>query len=417
MKTVSVGIVGSGFAANIHVEALRRVYGVTLRIAAVASDRPEHARAFADRHGIPVIYPRYLDLIEDPSIDVICICVPNDMHGEIAVSAANNGKHIICEKPLTGAFAGRNGLTGVHRARAELDQAMASAAGILSAVEQNGVLFMYAENWVYTPSMMKAKKLLKTSGGSILDIRAEQSHSGSHAPRSRRRETAGGGALLMLGSHPIAAALHLKNYEGLLAEGRPIQVTSVTAEVGRFYDCPAIRRTRSRNWLVEDWEDVETWANVVLNFTDGTKALVTASFAMLGGIRNSFEIYTTNSVYRSTMSPAGGLQAFAPDPDAFGHEPLHEKAETRAGWSSDSSDDWISGYPQEMQDFMEAVAYKRPPVSDLSLACDVLEVIYTSYLSAEEGRRIDLQTRPRAAHVDRKTESQPIEGSLNDLRV
>lgn len=416
MKTVSVGIVGSGFAANLHIEALKRVYGITVRIAAVASDRPEHARAFAARHGIPVTYSRYLDLIEDPSIDVVCICVPNDMHAEIAVRAASNGKHIICEKPLTGAFDGNNALTGAHRARAELDQALASAAGIASAVEQNGVLFMYAENWVYTPAMMKAKNLLKTSGGSILDIRAEQSHSGSHAPRSRRRETAGGGALLMLGSHPIAAALHLKNYEGLLAEGSPIHVSSVTADVGRFYDSAAARRTRSRNWLVQDWDDVETWANVVLNFTDGTKALVTASFGMLGGIRNSLEIYTTNAVYRSS-TPAGGLQVFAPDPDAFGDEPLHEKAETRAGWSTDSSDDWNSGYPQEMQDFVEAVAYKRPPASDLNLARDVLEVIYTSYLSAEEGRRIDLQTGSRTAHLDRKTESQSIEGTHNDLRV
>jgi predicted dehydrogenase len=390
MKGVKVGIIGAGFAANLHAEALKKVYGVDVSIAAVAAGAPEHAAEFARRHGIPTAYATHGELIAAPDIDVVDICVPNALHAPIAVEAANAGKHVICEKPLTGAFGG-SGLAGAERARAERAEAMASVAEIESAVERSGVLFMYAENWVYAPSMTKAKRLLEVAKGSIVDIRAEESHSGSHAARSRRRKTAGGGALLMLGAHPIGAAIHLKNFEGILATGAPTRVKTVTADMVSMYETPAVKRVGSQNRLVSDWEDVETWSNVVLTFDDGTKAAITASFAMLGGVRNSFEVYTTNAAVRSSMTPNDALLVFTPDPEAFGTEYLQEKVESRAGWNSASADeDWARGYPHEMQDFLECLALGRQPVSDLRLARDVVDVIYASYVSAEEGRRVDL---------------------------
>jgi predicted dehydrogenase len=50
------------------------------------------------------------------------------------------------------------------------------------------------------------------------------------------------------------------------------------------------------------------------------------------------------------------------------------------------------GYPQEMQDFMEAVAFDRAPLSDLELAKQVVEVVYAGYLSMEERRKIALSS-------------------------
>jgi predicted dehydrogenase len=390
MRAVSVGIIGAGFSAHLHAEALKKVYGVDVRIGAVAAGTPENANAFARHHGIPSVYATHSELIAARDIDAVCICVPNALHAPIVVEAANAGKSVICEKPLTGAF-GRSGLTGAERANAERARALASVAEIESAVERNGVVFMYAENWVYAPSMIKTKRLLAVSQGPIVDIRAEESHSGSHAIRSRRRETAGGGALLVLGSHPIGAAVHLKNHEGVLSTGAPIRVSAVTADIACMYDTDAVKRAGSRSRLVSDWEDVETWANAVLTFTDGSKAVITASFAMLGGVRNSLEVYTTNAVFRSSMTPNNALMAFTPDAEAFGTEYLHEKVESRAGWNSASPDeDWVRGYPQEMQDFMECLAQGRQPVSGLQLARDVVDAIYAGYVSAEEGRRVVL---------------------------
>jgi len=390
LKAVSVGFIGAGFSAHLHAEGLKKVHGVDVRLTGVTASRPERAAAFAESHRIESTFSDWRKLLSDPSIDVVSICVPNAAHAEIAVAAARAGKHVICEKPLTGAFGKSGGLAGVERARSERERARDSVGEIGRAVRENGILLCYAENWVYAPAMLKTKRLLKASGGAIIDIRAEESHSGSHAQRSRRRETAGGGALIMLGSHPIGAALHLKQYEAETARAEPVRATSVTAVTAALYETDAVKRS-GHGWLVSDWQDVETWANLVIGFSDGTQAVIAASFAMLGGVRNTFEVFTTNSAYRANMTPNDGLLVYSPDPDAFGTEYLHEKIETRAGWISAAPDeDWVRGYPQEMQDFMEAIALGREPVSGLRLGSDVVEVIYSAYLSAAEGRRIPL---------------------------
>ena len=387
MHPVAVGFIGAGFSAGLHAHALRSVHGVDVTLAAVTATRPERAADFARRHGVATVHASWQDLLADPAVDAVCICVPTAMHAPVAIAAARAGKHVICEKPLTGAFGGRqDGAT----ARIERERALESVEAVRTAVAQSGVLFLYAENWVYAPAMAKTKRLIALAKGAVLDIRAEESHSGSHAARTRRRETAGGGALLTLGSHPIGAALHIKDHEARVLGLPPPRVTAVTADVAALHESEAARRA-GHAWLVSDWHDVETWSSMTMSFDDGTRATIAASFSMLGGVRNTFEVYTTNAVYRGNMTPNDGLLVYSPDAGAFGDEYLHEKIETRTGWITASPDeDWVRGYPQEMQDFMESIAHRREPLSGLALAATVVEVIYAGYLAAEEGRRITL---------------------------
>jgi predicted dehydrogenase len=76
----------------------------------------------------------------------------------------------------------------------------------------------------------------------------------------------------------------------------------------------------------------------------------------------------------------------------FGDEYIVEKIETKAGWTAPQPDEeWTTGYPQEIQDFVECVAVDREPLSGGPLARDVTAVIYGAYLSASEGRRVDLR--------------------------
>jgi predicted dehydrogenase len=51
----------------------------------------------------------------------------------------------------------------------------------------------------------------------------------------------------------------------------------------------------------------------------------------------------------------------------------------------------VRGYPQELEDFIEAVLLGREPISGIDLARDVVEAIYAAYASAEKGRRIELK--------------------------
>lgn len=394
MRRIRVGLVGAGFVADIHVNAYRRVVGVPVEVAGVVTRTRANAERFAHQYGIPRVYDDYRQMLDDDEIDIVDICAPNIAHKELCVDAAEAGKHIICEKPLTGAFG--EGFKGANQVVGRLPrmdmyrEAMKNANEILAAAKRNNVKICYAEDFVYAPPVVKAKRLLKQSGGAILEIRSEESHSGSHASYARHWSQAGGGSLLRLGSHPLGVVLHLKHYEGYLRRGAPFHVMSVIADVGLLTRTEVFKSAASK-WIANEWDDVEDWASVILTFDDGTKALVMSNDVTLGGIVNKVEVYTTNCVIKCNMASNDSITAYAPADEVFGDEYISEKIQTKAGWTFPSPDeDWMRGYPQEMQDFVEAVWCDREPISDGELGRQVVQVTYAAYLSAEQGRRINI---------------------------
>jgi predicted dehydrogenase len=91
------------------------------------------------------------------------------------------------------------------------------------------------------------------------------------------------------------------------------------------------------------------------------------------------------------MSPSELVEAYAPGPNVFGDEYIIEKGGTKAGWSTPMPDeDWTSGHQLMCQAFMDGLAEERPAESDGTLGLEVVKVVYAAYLSAAEGRRVDL---------------------------
>ena len=85
------------------------------------------------------------------------------------------------------------------------------------------------------------------------------------------------------------------------------------------------------------------------------------------------------------------MTVYAPDAAVWGDEYLTEKVETKAGWQFPSpEEDWMRGYPQELEDFVGAISERREPLSGGLLAREVVEVIYAGYVSAATGRRVEL---------------------------
>jgi len=379
-------MVGAGFVARVHAEAYRQVHGVEVEFSWVAAARPERAAAFAAEFGARRTAVDARTIFSDPAVDVVDLCVPTHLHAPLAVEAARAGKHVIVEKPLTGFF----GPPATPRAEMRR-QALAAADGVLGACRDAGVRLCYAENWVYAPPIQKARRLLAASGGPILRLVGEESHSGTHAPINKRWETGGGGSLIGKGCHPLGAALYLKADEGRRLRGAPIRPVSVLAEVAQLADTPAFRASAPRYLNTVEGADVEDWGSMLIVFDDGTVAQISASDAVLGGIRNQLAVYGAKAVVFCNINPNDAVQAYAPDPGIFAGEYITEKIETKAGWTSPQPDeDWMTGYPQEMQDFVESVALGREPLSSGALARDVIAVIYAAYLSAAEGRRVNL---------------------------
>src|SRR5436190_20533224 len=96
--TIGVGVVGTGFAASSHLDALSRVAGV--RVAGVVGRTPERARAAADRLGVDRVYPDLDALLADRQVQAVHNGTPNDRHAEVTLAALAAGKHVLSEKPL-----------------------------------------------------------------------------------------------------------------------------------------------------------------------------------------------------------------------------------------------------------------------------------------------------------------------------
>ena len=391
MEKIRLGVIGSRGAAHFHLSSLSKIRGLKVEVTAVVSQKMENASRFAREFNIPDACDDYRRILERRDIDVVDLCIPTDLHEKFAVDAAEAGKHIICEKPLTGYFGKERSEEFVgHTVSREsmLKEALRGCDRVADAVRKNRVKFMYAENWVYSPPVLKLKRLMESSGGTIFEIRAEQGHSGSLAAYSRRWKTSGGGALMRMGSHPVGGVLHLKHFEGMLKQGKPIRLKSVTAEVGHHTKIESFIKEKEK-YVMSQWEDVEDWGAMILHFEDGSTATVFASDTVLGGIRNVLNVYLSNAVVHVNMNPHDVLEVYAPKPHIFGEEYIAEKLETKAGWNFPSpDDDWMKGFPQELEDFIDAILLEREPVSGIDLARDVVEAIYAGYASAEKGVRI-----------------------------
>jgi UDP-N-acetyl-2-amino-2-deoxyglucuronate dehydrogenase len=97
MKKWNFGIIGAGVIANFHAKAILDIENAEL--VAVCDKNNEKADKFASEYSCNSYYD-YLELLNNNDIDVVTIATPSGSHMEVAVDAAKNGKHVLCEKPL-----------------------------------------------------------------------------------------------------------------------------------------------------------------------------------------------------------------------------------------------------------------------------------------------------------------------------
>jgi predicted dehydrogenase len=105
-KALNVGLIGYGFMGRAHSNAYRRVnnfFDLAYRpvLKAVCARSADQAQAFADKWGYESIETDWKKLVARKDIDAVDICVPNNLHHDIAVAAARAGKMVLCEKPLS----------------------------------------------------------------------------------------------------------------------------------------------------------------------------------------------------------------------------------------------------------------------------------------------------------------------------
>ena len=379
-EIIRAGIVGSGFAARFHYDALQRVFSAKVEIVGVYSVAAEELEEYTSLRDLKA-YNSLEKLIQD--CDLIHVCTPPVTHEPIVVAALQQDKHVIVEKPFTGYFGdGSEDFNGDTFSREKgLEHTIASIKRMLDAEKLSEGRIMYAENWVYAPAIQKEREILEKTKAQIIWMHGEQCHSGSHSLAYGQWKYSGGGSMIGKGCHPLTAAIYLKHVEGRVRHGQPIRPRTVSSRTHAITRMPTYK---DEGHLQTTFKDIEDFAMLHIEFEDGTIADLFASELVLGGVSNKLEVNTSNHRTVCNIGPNNAMQAYTPNGDNFKDVYVVEKTETKQGWSSISPDEgWFNGYQHEMDAFYRSAAFGDQIESNSSLASDVMATIYAGYVSAE----------------------------------
>lgn len=390
MAVLGVAIIGCGFAGNFHSNAWVKVNGVDIRLKAAVDNDLSRANALKEKWNYEYASADYDKVLADPEVDIIDIALPPLLHLPFAYKALEAGKHVICDKPLTGYFGTEEDEKPVGDKvpkRKMYESILKDLEECREKVAKSNTLFMYAENYIYSPAIVKAAEILRKKKSYVIYMNAECSVHGSTSPLSKDWNLVGGGSIMRLGSHPIAGVLYLKQVESEV-RGYEIRPVSVMADTGRIVKgFPE----EAKKHILSKFNDVEDFGHITITFSDGSKAVILSTEHYMGGIQNHINIITNDGVLNCNMTPPDNMKSFFMDEDGLEDVYISENLRCKTGWNSVFvAEETLRGYIGELQAFAEDVAYGRKPESGIDIALETTKIMYAAYVSDEEGRRVNL---------------------------
>ncbi|MGV8090829.1 MAG: Gfo/Idh/MocA family protein [Mangrovibacterium sp.] len=339
---VKVGIIGSAFEADIHADSFR-LMPEEAEVIAVASPTPGNAAKLAGKFGIPNVYTDYREMLKNPEIEMVTIAAPNYLHCQMTIDAANAGKHVVCEKPLS--------------------VTLEEADRMIEICKKQGVLLMYAEELYFTPKYLKAKEMADQGAfGDLYLVKQSEKHFGPHADWFWDVNRSGGGVFMDMGCHGIAFSWWFL--------GRP-KLLSVTAQMGTY-----VHRDKTRG---------DDNSICILEFEGNKIAMIENSWARTGGMDDRIEVYGSEGCTYGNLHMGNALPTFSEK--GFGY--AVEKAPSTQGWSYPVFEElWNYGFPQEMAHFARCVRGKEEPICTGEDGRFVQEVLFAGYQSAGSGRKV-----------------------------
>lgn len=341
MKTIRIGMIGSGFISVTHHKSFMAIGGV--KVVAQHDVDTQRGLAFCKTHGIRDHHANLEEMLARKDIDAVTIGVPNYLHAPLTLKAIAAGKHVICEKPLA--------LT------------LGEADAMIAAAKKAGVIIGYAEELCYVPKFVQAKRIADSGAiGEVFLAKQSEKHAGPYSPWFFQADTAGGGILMDMGCHAIEYCRWTL--------GKP-KVKSVYCDVDLF----------SHHEVTE----LDDHIMMIIEFEGHKKALVESSWTLKGGMESKAEIHGTKGVVHANLLQDGmGLKVFSEtgfDDDEESVSPL---------WSF-SNWEWLwqNGYPQEMKDFVNCMRNGGTPLESAEDGRVVLEIMIAGYLSAATGKKIE----------------------------
>ena len=332
-RPVNIAVVGTGIG-RYHAQGISEMPEKT-RLVAICDVDEAAAAAAAKEYRAESYTSSYADLIRRKDVDAVSLCVPHDLHCEMAVAAARAGKHILVEKPLA--------IT------------MKEAGEVIWAAKENRVKLMTGHNMRYMGQHAKAKELVDQDAiGKPFMMVASVHVLGLPGGFRRILKRQGGGALIDSGVHRFDL------------------IRWIMGDVKRLYG----KKGRFFNMEMEG----EDTAVVLMEFESGAVGTFTCCWSAKA---------PKNEEYLQIYGPKGSIIT------TYNGQSLEMRSETPPpGWQVLSSFvfpiDQAGSIKLELADFADSIIMDRQPPITGEDGRKSLELTLATYLSSDTGKPVDL---------------------------
>ena len=341
-KKIRFGIIGCGVIAPNHANAI--VNNDRAQLISVCDIDEIKGKAFQQKYSVPYFHKDYHELLKREDVDVVCICTPSGMHGDMTIDAARAGKHVFCEKPLD-----------IHSEKmTQMIDACREGHVKLGCVFQRRLM----KEAIATKKAFENGEFGKiVLADAYLKYYRSQEYYNSAGWRGTW-DLDGGGALMNQGVHGIDMILWLAG-----------DVKSV------FARC----ETLAREIQVEDT------ALAVLKFKNGAVGVIEGTTSVYPAQETRFEIHGENGSVIFSDSGFRQWRKVGEKQDTF-----PDVENEKVGGSSDPKDISSLGHYALIDDMISAVLEDRDPMITGESARKAVDLILAIYESAKTGKEIFL---------------------------
>lgn len=332
MKKLNVGIIGAGRIGQVHAKSI--TYHIPqAKIVAISDIYYEGAQKVAESLGIPNAYEDYHEILNNPEIDAVLICSSTDTHADIAVEAAEAGKHIFCEKPV--------------------DLTVAKIKKVIAAVEKAGVKLQIGFNRRYDHNFAEIKRL--ANDGKLGKLQTIKITSRDPEPPSIDYVKVSGGIFLDMTVHDFDMARFIGGEVEEVYANAAVTVDEAIGEAG----------------------DVDT-ALIALKFKNGAIGVIDNCRKACYGYDQRLEVFGTGG-QASAANDTPTNVSYINENGNMTDKPLYFFLER-----------YMQSFTDEMTEFINAVQNDEPTKTTVNDGLEALRLGLAAKLSVKEHRPVKL---------------------------
>ncbi|MDA0709488.1 MAG: Gfo/Idh/MocA family oxidoreductase [bacterium] len=348
---LKVGVIGVGGIAKTHIPGW--VASEHAEVFAGSDVNESVLQAWGHQHGVTRLYRDPQELFDDPEIDIVDVCTPNNYHAPLSIAALRAGKHVICEKPLA--------------------PTPGQVKEMIAARDKSGKLLMCAQSSRFSGASLAMKaEVDKGVLGDVYHARCWMlRRSGVPGrPGFIMKQHSGGGPCIDIGVHVLDLTLWL------MGNPRPISVSGVArAELAHQ---PGAFSTMGRGGgAIPDGFDVEDFAAAFVRFENGATLILETSWMLHHGQDSDRQIWLYGT-RRGAHLPA--CEIYASDNTTRQHY----------NYRLQNVADQMNAHALECVVFARAVAEGQPSPVPAEESLQVMAILDGIYRSQETGEELIL---------------------------